>query len=149
MIVKYLDVSTNNLYSNVHNGHSAATLLHLFISIQDMQESHLFTAHCGQRCQSQKLVKRSLRRTTWPQNGLAVSSKVVHRKVGEGLFGASVLARATGSSPSGVCAALVKLNCETDFVARNALLFGRLSDLAHTATCLAESGPGSGSDDQM
>ena len=40
---------------------------------------------------------------------------------------------------------LVELNCETDFVARN-VLFGRLvSDVAHTAAFLAESGSGSGS----
>jgi len=42
---------------------------------------------------------------------------------GEGLFGASVLARGTGSETGhgGVRAAIVELNCETDFVARNAL----------------------------
>src|SRR6266446_3815164 len=66
----------------------------------------------------------------WLQNDLAVSgakkaAKVAHRTAGEGLVGASVLPRRTGSSPGGVRAALVELNCETDFVARNAL-FGRL-----------------------
>jgi elongation factor Ts len=98
----------------------------------------------------------------WLQNDLAVSgakkaAKVAHRAACEGLVCASVLSRGTGSSlPSsslsgarghghghghghgGVRAALVELNCETDFVARNAL-FGRLvADLAHTAAFLAE-----------
>jgi elongation factor Ts len=86
----------------------------------------------------------------WLQNDLAVSgakkaAKVAHRTAGEGLVGASVLSRGTGSSPGGVRAALVELNCETDFVARNAL-FGRLvADVAHTAAFLAESSSGSGS----
>ena len=83
----------------------------------------------------------------WLQNDLAISgakkaAKVAHRTAGEGLVGASVLSRGTGSSPGGVRAALVELNCETDFVARNAL-FGRLvADVAHTAAFLAESGSG-------
>jgi hypothetical protein len=48
--------------------------------------------------------------------------------------------------PDGVYAALVELNCETDFVARNSL-FGRLvADMADTAAFLAESGSGSGPD---
>jgi len=94
----------------------------------------------------------------WLQNDLAVSgakkaAKVAHRTAGEGLVGASVLSRGTGSSPGGVRAALVELNCETDFVARNAL-FGRLvADVAHTAAFLAESesesGSGSGSGGQI
>ena len=87
----------------------------------------------------------------WLQNDLAVSgakkaAKVAHRTAGEGLVGASVLSRGTGSSPGGggVRAALVELNCETDFVARNAV-FGRLvADVAHTAAFLAESGGQSG-----
>jgi elongation factor Ts len=87
----------------------------------------------------------------WLQNDLAVSgakkaAKIAHRTAGEGLVGASVLSRGTGSSPGGVRAALVELNCETDFVARNAL-FGRLvADVAHTAAFLAESS-GSGPDE--
>ena len=100
----------------------------------------------------------------WVQNDLTVSgakkaANVAHRSACEGLVSASVLSRGTtrGSSSSswssshspprghghghghdGVRAALVELNCETDFVARNAL-FGRLvSDVAHTAAFLAE-----------
>ena len=90
----------------------------------------------------------------WLQNDLAVSgakkaTKVAHRAAREGLVCASVLSRGTGSSSrghryggggggGGVRAALVELNCETDFVARNAL-FGRLvADITHTAAFLAE-----------
>jgi elongation factor Ts len=84
----------------------------------------------------------------WLQNDLAVSgakkaAKVSHRAAGEGLISASVLSRGTGT-PGGhgsVRAALIELNCETDFVARNAL-FGRLAaDVAQTAAFLAEPGP--------
>ena len=89
----------------------------------------------------------------WLQNDLAVSgakkaAKVAHRTASEGLVGASVLSLGTGSSPGAVRAALVELNCETDFVARNAL-FGRLvADVAHTAAFLAESESGSGGRDE-
>jgi len=81
----------------------------------------------------------------WLQNDLAVSgakkaAKVAHRAAGEGLIGASVLSRGTGSPSSGggVRAALVELNCETDFVARNALFGQLIADVAHTAAFLAE-----------
>jgi elongation factor Ts len=89
----------------------------------------------------------------WLQADLAVSgakkaTKVAHRAAREGLVCASVLSRGTTDSSSfsssrghghgGVRAALVELNCETDFVARNAL-FGRLvADVTHTAAFLAE-----------
>jgi elongation factor Ts len=83
----------------------------------------------------------------WLQNDLAISgaqkaAKVAHRAAGEGLIGSSILSRGTGSpgggGGGGVRASLVELNCETDFVARNAL-FGRLvADVAHTAAFLAE-----------
>jgi elongation factor Ts len=67
----------------------------------------------------------------WLQNDLAVSgakkaAKVAHRAASEGLVCASVLSHGTGSSLSsgahgyghgGLRAALVELNCETDFVA--------------------------------
>lgn len=81
----------------------------------------------------------------WLQNDLAVSgaqkaAKVAHRTAGEGLVGASILARGTGSATGhgGVRAALVELNCETDFVARNALFARLVADVAHTAAFLAE-----------
>ncbi|KAF8265133.1 elongation factor TS-domain-containing protein [Lactarius quietus] len=81
----------------------------------------------------------------WLQNDLAVSgaqkaAKVAHRAAGEGLVGASVLARGTGSATGhgSVRAALVELNCETDFVARNALFSRLVADVAHTAAFLVE-----------
>ncbi len=75
-------------------------------------------------------------------SGLAISgakkaAKVSHRTAGEGLVSASVLSRGTGSSPGGVRAALVELNCETDFVARNAL-FGRRCDMPDGDVKLSE-----------
>ena len=124
-----------------------------FISIQDMQESHLFNAHFGAKqanrgvnhkgSRSARCVEQRGRKTTSPSPPKSYTAEQART------FLARPSSRATGSSPGGVCAALVELNCETDFVARNALLFGHLSDLAHTAVCLAESGSGSGSDDQM
>ncbi len=76
----------------------------------------------------------------WLQSDLAVSgakkaAKVAHRTAGEGHVGASVLSRGTGSPPGGVRAALVELNCETDFtMARNAALFRRLVGICQMLT---------------
>ncbi|KAF8481688.1 hypothetical protein DFH94DRAFT_852503 [Russula ochroleuca] len=76
------------------------------------------------------------------REALAASNNV-SAALNEGHVGASVLSRGTGSTPGGVCAALVELNCKTEFVARNALFFGRLvADVAHTTAFLAESGSG-------
>ena len=81
----------------------------------------------------------------WLQNDLAVSgaqkaAKIAHRATGEGLIGASILARGTGSTTGhgGVRAALVEINCETDFVARNAVFSRLVADVAHTTAFLAE-----------
>ncbi|KZV70998.1 hypothetical protein PENSPDRAFT_651027 [Peniophora sp. CONT] len=62
------------------------------------------------------------------------------RSTGQGLLGLSVLSRGAGVAQGrgGVRAALVELNCETDFVARNDLFNALLADLAHTAAFLAE-----------
>jgi len=83
----------------------------------------------------------------WLQKDLAVSgaqkaAKVEGRTAGEGLVGVSVLSGGIGSrigSGSGaVRAAMIELNCETDFVARNDL-FGKLvADIAHTAAFITE-----------
>jgi len=56
---------------------------------------------------------------------------VPHRTAGEGPVGASILGRGTSHGHGGVCAALVELNWEMDFVARNA-------DASHTAAFLTE-----------
>ncbi|KAH9070752.1 hypothetical protein EDB83DRAFT_2517915 [Lactarius deliciosus] len=60
---------------------------------------------------------------------------LAHLAACDGLVGASVLARGTGSGMGhgGVRATLVELNCETDFVARNALFACLASDVTYTA----------------
>lgn len=84
----------------------------------------------------------------WLEQDLAVSgakkaAKVEGRETSEGLIGISVLSRGTGDSPSNVRAAMIELNCETDFVARNDL-FGKLvADIAHTTAFIAEADPSS------
>lgn len=79
----------------------------------------------------------------WLQNDLAVSGakkaeKVQGREMKEGLIGVSILSPGYGQGTSGVRAAMVELNCETDFVGRNEL-FGKLvSDVAHSTAYHAE-----------
>ncbi|KAG5647737.1 hypothetical protein DXG03_008460 [Asterophora parasitica] len=83
----------------------------------------------------------------WLENDLVTSgakkaAKVEGRFTGEGLISTAVLSHGAGSRSGlghgGVRAAMVELNCETDFVGRNEL-FGRLAaDIAHTAAFIAE-----------
>ncbi|KAA1468126.1 hypothetical protein DENSPDRAFT_833329 [Dentipellis sp. KUC8613] len=81
----------------------------------------------------------------WLQKDLEVSgakkaAKLDGRTAGEGLIGVSVLSAGTGSETGrgGVRAAMIELNCETDFVARNEL-FGKLvADIAHTAAFISD-----------
>ncbi|KAM5535837.1 hypothetical protein V8D89_010455 [Ganoderma adspersum] len=72
--------------------------------------------------------------------GAARVAKLADRVAGQGLIGVHVLSPGlhTGTSGSGVRAAMVELNCETDFVARNELFNKLLGDIAHTAAFLAE-----------
>ena len=72
--------------------------------------------------------------------GAARVAKLADRVAGQGLIGVHVLSPGlrTGASGSGVRAAMVELNCETDFVARNELFNKLLGDIAHTAAFLAE-----------
>lgn len=93
----------------------------------------------------------------WLQNDLAVSgakkaAKVEGRITKEGLVGVSILSRGAGGSGNGngnnssvkggeyggVRAAMVELNCETDFVARNDLFGKLLADIAHTAAFISD-----------
>lgn len=71
--------------------------------------------------------------------GLSKASKVASRETKEGLVSVSVLSPGAGlTTAGGVRAAMVELNCETDFVGRNEL-FARLAmDIAHTAAFIAE-----------
>lgn len=71
--------------------------------------------------------------------GTAKAAKVSSRATNEGLISLSVLSPGGGlSTAGGVRAAMVELNCETDFVGRNEI-FARLAmDLAHTAAYISE-----------
>lgn len=75
--------------------------------------------------------------------GAIKAAKVQGRSTTQGLVSVSVLSSGvgvkTGSGYGGIRAAMVELNCETDFVGRNEL-FGRLAaDIAHTAAFNADS----------
>jgi len=87
----------------------------------------------------------------WLEKDLAASgakkaAKVADRDAREGFVTISVLSggahapKSNGGGPGagGLRAALVELNCETDFVARNALFTQLAADIAHTAAFLAE-----------
>lgn len=71
--------------------------------------------------------------------GASKAAKVASRDTKEGLIGVSVLSQGAGlTTAGGVRAAMVELNCETDFVGRNDL-FARLAmDIAHTAAFISE-----------
>lgn len=80
----------------------------------------------------------------WLQKDLVASgakkaAKVGGRATNEGLVSVSVLSNFTASGlQRGLRAAMIELNCETDFVGRNEL-FGQLaSDIAHTAAFISE-----------
>jgi elongation factor Ts len=80
----------------------------------------------------------------WLQNdlvttGASKAAKVACRDAKEGLIGISVLSQGAGfTTAGGVRAAMIELNCETDFVGRNEL-FARLAmDIAHTAAFISE-----------
>jgi elongation factor Ts len=79
----------------------------------------------------------------WVQKHLIVAgatkaTKIANRNANQGLIALSVLSKGCGKVDRGVRAAMVELNCETDFVARNEQ-FGKLaSDIAHTAAFLSE-----------
>ena len=80
----------------------------------------------------------------WLQEDMATSgaskaAKVASRSTKEGVISVSVLSPGAGlTTAGGVRAAMVELNCETDFVGRNDL-FARLAmDIAHTAAFISE-----------
>lgn len=75
-------------------------------------------------------------------SGAKKAAKVEGRTAKEGLISTSTLSRGVKSraelGDGGIRAAMVELNCETDFVGRNEL-FGRLAaDIAHTAAYISE-----------
>ena len=75
-------------------------------------------------------------------SGAKKAAKVDHREAREGMISVALLSRGCGEGGDGVNAgvrsAMIELNCETDFVGRNAL-FGKLAaDIAHTAAFFTE-----------
>lgn len=70
--------------------------------------------------------------------GANKAAKVRDRVAEQGVICTSVLSNGIGTATGAVRAAMVELNCETDFVARNEH-FGRLAaDIAHTAAYISE-----------
>ncbi|KAF9644683.1 hypothetical protein BDM02DRAFT_3063865, partial [Thelephora ganbajun] len=74
-------------------------------------------------------------------SGAKKREKVQDRVAGEGLIGVSVLSNGFSKQNAGrgVRAAMIELNCETDFVARNQLFGELLDDIAHTAAFISDS----------
>ncbi|KAJ7161260.1 elongation factor TS-domain-containing protein [Mycena crocata] len=72
-------------------------------------------------------------------SGAKRAAKVQDRHAGEGLVSVAILSAGNGpKAGNGVRAAMIELNCETDFVGRNEL-FGKLAaDIAHTAAFMSE-----------
>jgi elongation factor Ts len=73
--------------------------------------------------------------------GAKKAAKVQGRATNQGLISVSILSDGIGAKSSGyggIRAAMVELNCETDFVGRNEL-FGRLAgDISHTAAYISD-----------
>ena len=81
----------------------------------------------------------------WLQDDLVASgakkaAKLGDRATQQGLVGVSVLSNSDGKGKfgRGVRAAMVEVNCETDFVGRNARFDALVADIAHTAAFIAE-----------
>ncbi|KAL4253572.1 Elongation factor Ts, mitochondrial [Abortiporus biennis] len=83
--------------------------------------------------------------------GAKKSDKVKDRTANEGLIGVSILSKGLfsdqagnggkGIAGRGVRGAIVELNCETDFVARNELFGQLVQDIAHTCAFVSEIAP--------
>ena len=65
-------------------------------------------------------------------SGAAKAAKVEGRETKQGLIAISVLQPGYGQLTGGVRAAMVELNCETDFVGRNELFASLVNDIAHS-----------------
>ena len=78
-------------------------------------------------------------------SGKAKSLKLADRSTGEGTIGLAVLSPGgwdiEGKQRRPMRAAMVELNCETDFVARNEVFGSLCRDLSYTIAFHAESGP--------
>ncbi|KAG6865762.1 hypothetical protein C0991_011959 [Blastosporella zonata] len=71
-------------------------------------------------------------------SGAAKAAKVEGRATGEGVISTAVLSRGAGFGHGGLRAAMVELNCETDFVGRTDQFARLASDIAHTAAFISE-----------
>ncbi|KAG8980975.1 Elongation factor Ts, mitochondrial [Tulasnella sp. 427] len=74
-------------------------------------------------------------------SGAAKAAKLQGRTTGEGLIALAILGRGGWNDkgrPQGVRAAMIELNCETDFVARNSLFVDLAQDVAYSAAYLTE-----------
>lgn len=73
-------------------------------------------------------------------SGAAKAAKLDGRTTGEGIIAVAILSPGGFGGPKGrgVRAAMIELNCETDFVARNGLFVKLAEDISHTAAFLAE-----------
>lgn len=76
-------------------------------------------------------------------SGLRKADKVRDRAANEGLIAVSVLSKGAGGGEGErlgepIRAAMIELNCETDFVGRNKLFSELARDIAHTAAFFAE-----------
>ncbi|KAK2461441.1 hypothetical protein APHAL10511_005904 [Amanita phalloides] len=81
----------------------------------------------------------------WLQKDLVVTgakkaAKVHNRLAEQGVICTSVLSNGIGNLTGAVRAAMVELNCETDFVARNEHFGTLAADIAHTAAYISEAG---------
>ncbi|KAG8946331.1 Elongation factor Ts, mitochondrial, partial [Tulasnella sp. 408] len=78
-------------------------------------------------------------------SGAAKAAKLQGRTTGEGLIALAILGRGGWNEkgrPQGVRAAMIELNCETDFVARNSLFVDLAQDVAYSAAYLTEPSTG-------
>ncbi|KAG6837647.1 hypothetical protein H0H93_004923 [Arthromyces matolae] len=71
-------------------------------------------------------------------SGAAKAAKLQGRSTGEGVICTAVLSRGFGSSSGGLRAAMVELNCETDFVGRTENFSRLAANIAHTAAFIME-----------
>lgn len=74
-------------------------------------------------------------------SGAAKAAKLQGRTTGEGLIALAILGRGGWNEkgrPQGVRAAMIELNCETDFVARNSLFVDLAQEVAYSAAYLTE-----------
>lgn len=78
--------------------------------------------------------------------GLKVEAKLADRTTANGLVGTVLLGDGSGGTTGALRGAIVELNCETDFVARNEMFQALALDLAHTTAFLAEGNGASGRD---